>query len=135
MIYDVHTLHQRFYFNDFTAPLLVSAIPLFIQTLKVYSCDLFIDCYYYYLFFILYFLLFFFFYSSFILLLFFFSYYFILLLFFFCCYLLLFSVHFNFFFQHSKRKANRIFTAMRTSQLHSLMKVLSSSISFCFCFS
>mmetsp|Transcript_12165 Transcript_12165/g.34305 ORF Transcript_12165/g.34305 Transcript_12165/m.34305 type:complete len:326 (-) Transcript_12165:3-980(-) len=39
MIYDIHHLQERFYFNDFTVPLLVSAIPLLLSVLKTQAAQ------------------------------------------------------------------------------------------------
>ena len=35
MVYDIHCLQNRFYFGDSVLPLLVSAIPLFLDVLEV----------------------------------------------------------------------------------------------------
>ena len=37
MVYDIHCLQNRFYFGDSVIPLLVSAIPLFLDVLEVGS--------------------------------------------------------------------------------------------------
>lgn len=39
VIYDIHALQERFYFGDNTIPLLVSAIPLFVEQLKTIHKD------------------------------------------------------------------------------------------------